>query len=524
MTRSERTVLASGALLHDIGKLAVPDGILFKPGRLTSAEMDRVRAHPAAGADILRAAPSLHSLVPIVRFHHERWDGAGYPDGLAREEIPLAARVLAVVDCYDALTSDRPYRKALSHEEAVEFLHRESARMFDPLVVETLLDYLGTHGHAAFVEASPEAARADEPEQPEEYVAVGGLATAQRELEILYDISRAQNYDLHLDEFLTLAACKLSYLVPYQSIVVYLHEEEQQLLRAGFALGRAADKLRLMTIPVGERISGWAALQRCAVVGRDHVMPMERDGCRSDLEDWTNDREMASLKSSIAAPIVGEVELLGVVTLYDEAQREFTSDERRILVRVAGYIAQVATRMGRQTSTDRTSLTDPLTGVPNARFLWLESAHRMGRPSESGFGLIALRVGGLERVNQRGGNAAVDRLLCQFARRLASGGLDGETLVRFGQDMFVVLTGVHEPGELVHRWHEIAAQIEKPFIDARSGDAHQVRPTGAHASYPEDGDSLDALMQVLDTRLRFASRPGRAVLPFRRPVAKTAGS
>jgi diguanylate cyclase (GGDEF)-like protein len=275
-----------------------------------------------------------------------------------------------------------------------------------------------------------------------------------------------------------------------------------------------------MTIPVGERVSGWAAMQRSAVAGRDHVTPLERDGCRSDLEDWDNDREMASLKSSIAAPIVGEDGLLGVVTLYDEVDRVFTSDERRILVRIAGYMAQVATREDRQTSADRTSLTDPLTGVPNARFLWLESAHRMGRPSGQGFGLIALRIGGLERVNQKSGNAAVDRLLCQVARRLASNGLDGETLVRFGQDMFVVLTRVHEPGELVGRWHEMAAAIEQPLLDARNGDVHRVRPSGAHASYPADGDNLDTLMEVLDTRLRFASRHGRTVLPFRLPVAQ----
>ena len=88
----------------------------------------------------------------------------------------------------------------------------------------------------------------------------------------------------------------------------------------------------------------------------------------------------------------------------------------------------------------------------------------------------------------------------------------------------MVLTRVHEPGELVCRWHEMATQMEQPFVDAQNGDVHRVRPTGAHASYPADGDNLDALMEVLDTRLRFASRPGRAVLPFRLPVAQTVGS
>ena len=520
MTDPERTALASGALLHDIGKLAVPEGILFKPGRLTETEMDRVRAHPTVGAEILQSIPCYRALVPIVRFHHERWDGSGYPDGLKGDRIPLAARILSVVDCYDALTSDRPYRKALSHDEAIAFLQNESGHMFDPVIVETLLEHLGTFEIPDF-DVVPRVEATDDLDHGEECAGAGGLATAQRELEILYDISRAQGYGLHLDEFLTLAACSLSSLVPYQSIVVYFLEKEQPLLRAGFALGRAADKLRLMTIPLGERVSGWAALQRCAVVGRDHLTPLDRDGSRSDLEDWSSDREMSTLKSTIAAPIVAEAGLVGVVTLYDELDREFTADERRILVRIAGYIAQVATHEERQAGSDRTSLTDPLTGVPNARFLWLESAHRMGQPSGPGFGLVALRIGGLERINQKGGNQAVDRALCEIARRLASGCRGDETLVRFGQDMFVVLAREHEPGELVRRWHEMCAEIERPLVDPRDGEVHRVRPTGAHASYPADGDKLDSLMQVLDTRLRFAARPGRTVLPFRLP--RTAG-
>ena len=110
--------LEAAALLHDIGKLAVPEHILNKPGRLTSAEFERMKTHANVGAEILSEVEFPYPVVPIVRHHHENWDGTGYPDGLQGESIPIGARILSVVDCYDALTSDWPYRRALSASQA----------------------------------------------------------------------------------------------------------------------------------------------------------------------------------------------------------------------------------------------------------------------------------------------------------------------------------------------------------------------------------------------------------------------
>ena len=151
-----------------------------------------------------------------------------------------------------------------------------------------------------------------------------------------------------------------------------------------------------MTIPVGERLSGWAAEQQQAVIGRDHVVPLDRDGSRSDLEDWVHDDEIGSLKTTLAAPLIADDRTIGVIALYDTASREYTPDDRRILVRVAGYISEVAAREDGRTSSGQPPLTDPLTGVPNARFLWLESAHRIAHsvPPDDGFGLLAFRVSG----------------------------------------------------------------------------------------------------------------------------------
>jgi diguanylate cyclase (GGDEF)-like protein/putative nucleotidyltransferase with HDIG domain len=523
MSDAELETLASAALLHDIGKVSVPESILTKPGRLTPHEMRQVERHPAVGAEIVQALPFRQSLAPVIRYHHERWDGRGYPDGLNREEIPLGARILATVDCYDALTTDRPYRKALTHREAATFLSRESGQMFDPDVVDALLDYLEAREPASVAEPREVGDSQIDDGSIVDRAPTGSLAVAQRELETLYDISRAMGYGLNLEEFLTLAGCRLSSLVPYQSLVVFFPDEDAGLLRAHFAMGWAADKLRLMTIPLGERLSGWAATQRRPVIGRDHVTPVERDGSRSDLEDWDDDPHVACLKATLAAPMVAETGLVGVITLYDRIDRGFTSDDQRLLVRVAGCVAQVASQECEGTTVAHTSLTDPLTGVPNARFLWLESAHRMTEDG-SGFGLVAFRVSGLDGVGAGTGNASVDRMLCEAARRFAAGCRRSETLVRFGQDLFVVLTPVHVSGELIRRWHDLAAEVERPLVDEGDRAVHQLRITAAHASYPEDGEGLEALLEALDTRLTLAASRGRTVVPFRRSRQANAGS
>src|SRR5581483_6236060 len=129
----------AAALLHDMGKLAVPEHILNKPGKLTEAEFEKMKLHASVGADILSAIDFPYPVVPIVRYHHENWNGTGYPDGLKGTEIPIGARILSVVDCFDALTSDRPYRPRLTDEDAIKILVERRGTMYDPLIVDTFI-------------------------------------------------------------------------------------------------------------------------------------------------------------------------------------------------------------------------------------------------------------------------------------------------------------------------------------------------------------------------------------------------
>jgi HD-GYP domain-containing protein (c-di-GMP phosphodiesterase class II) len=132
--------IKQGALLHDIGKLGIPDAILLKPGSLTLREREVMQQHAVYGYNILAPVIKLRQTLDIALYHHERWDGSGYPYGLKGEQIPLVARLFAVADVFDALTSDRPYRPAWSHQQAVEYLREQAGRLFDPQVVELFLE------------------------------------------------------------------------------------------------------------------------------------------------------------------------------------------------------------------------------------------------------------------------------------------------------------------------------------------------------------------------------------------------
>ncbi len=132
--------LRLGGPLHDIGKLAVSDEVLRKAGRLDDHELAQIREHPKTGARLILRIAALRDAIPYVLYHHERWDGAGYPSGKAGEEIPLEARVLAVADAFDAMTSDRPYRRALTHEEALAEVERCAGTQFDPQIASIFLE------------------------------------------------------------------------------------------------------------------------------------------------------------------------------------------------------------------------------------------------------------------------------------------------------------------------------------------------------------------------------------------------
>ena len=244
MSEPEIEALRAAALLHDIGKLAVPEHILNKPGKLTAEEFEKMKIHPLVGAEILDRVQFPYPVAPIVRMHHEKWDGTGYPSGLKGEQISQSARILKVVDYFDALTSDRQYRRALPPEEAMAVVATGSGTEFDPVVV----DVLQRKYHALEAMADAEQTKVSIPGSLTQQRITAGepasgvlrelpscddahflfsIAAARQEAQALFELSHDLGNSLSLDETLSVVAMRLRHLVPYR-LGCHLHPAEQR--------------------------------------------------------------------------------------------------------------------------------------------------------------------------------------------------------------------------------------------------------------------------------------------------------
>ena len=247
LTEDETEALRAASVLHDIGKLAVPEHIISKPGKLTPEEFEKMKIHPIVGAEILEQVDFPYPVVPIVRAHHEKWNGSGYPNGLEGEAIPIGARILAAVDCLDALASDRQYRKALPLHEAMAKVASEAGISFDPRVVGILqrryveLEKLANEqpfqappklSTDIKVERglAPDAGFA-EPEKPLVYETpaldqINAMAAARQEAQALREFSLKLGTTLSLEDTLSLLAVRVKHLVAHDSMAVYVVRNE----------------------------------------------------------------------------------------------------------------------------------------------------------------------------------------------------------------------------------------------------------------------------------------------------------
>jgi putative nucleotidyltransferase with HDIG domain len=321
----------AAALLHDMGKLAVPEYILNKPGPLTAAEFEKMKLHASVGADILSAIDFPYPVVPIVRHHHENWDGTGYPDGLSGSAIPIGARILAVVDCFDALTSDRPYRPRLSDHDAVRILIERRGKMYDPMIVDTFV--------AVHRELAPSIST-DEQMPLRAIAASTGLSGAavsrfeeiagsSEEVVTLFELARGLRADCNPAELCNGIFVHVRRLVPFSLCVFFVYEEATDDIVAAYVSGESAPLVLGTRISLGQRVSGWVAAHRQSIRNADPALDL-----------GTAVRMMpARPKSSLGAAIVAGKNLVGVITLYSTQAAAFSDEHERILQAVSMQIA-----------------------------------------------------------------------------------------------------------------------------------------------------------------------------------------
>ena len=331
---SERDIQAieAGALLHDVGKLAIPEHILNKPAKLTPAEFERMKEHAEIGAQILSSIDFPYPVVPIVRHHHERWDGAGYPQGLAGEDIPIGARILSVVDCFDALRSDRPYRARLSDDEITAILRSRSGNMYDPAVVEgflhTLNDLVAEDTPAVVLPPQPLELAHDYGSPPEESPVPASMADR---FSVLLEVGAA----LAADGRDLQAACArvqtlLSRIMPAATCVVFAHERDTDQLTPRAVAGMHDAELYGLRILNGERLTGWVTAHRQPIVNSDAVL---------DLADTPVAKASPPFNKCTSVPIIRGDDVLGAFAVYSVGSAEFTPEDASAVQAVADQIA-----------------------------------------------------------------------------------------------------------------------------------------------------------------------------------------
>ena len=331
------SAIEAASLLHDMGKLAVPEYILNKPGPLTPAEFEKMKLHASVGADILSSIDFPYPVVPIVRHHHESWDGSGYPDGISGSDIPLGARILSVVDCFDALTSDRPYRPRLSDAQAVEILLQRRGTMYDPLVVDTFVAThaaLGPKSEGAVLRTASPLTHSGIVERTASTSSLDDITASAEESVVLYNLARALSPPLDRSQALEIVVQHLRRVVPATTCVLYVFESVTDDLRVAHAVGEAASQFFGIRIPRGQRLSGWVAANQQTIVNSDPVLDLGESGRFGRLR----------LRSCLSTPLISDNGLFGVLSLYSVEPKIFSEDHRRVIEGVAAQCAPVLAR------------------------------------------------------------------------------------------------------------------------------------------------------------------------------------
>jgi len=511
LNNDELEALRAAALLHDIGKLAVPEHIINKPGRLTSEEFEKVKIHPVVGAEILQRVNFPYAVVPIVLAHHESWDGNGYPYGLKGEAIPIGARILSAVDCLDALSSDRQYRRALPLEDAMQMVVQQSGIQFDPAVVDVLK--LRYRELERMTRAEPEMSiqrlstdvkidRGDAPAAgfanipavlpvhiPAQASFLSSIAAARQEAQTLFELSHDLGKSLSLDETLSVFSVRLKKLVPFESVAIFLRRENR--LVPTYVSGENFRQLSHVEVPLGQGITGWVALNEKPIInGNPAVDP-----------GYLIDTSGITLRSALSVPLASLDGTIGVLTLYRAEPEAFTRDHLRILLAISAKLGMSIQNAVRFQLAEDSATTDYLTGLPNARSLFLHLDQELARckRANSSLAVMVCDLDGFKQINDRLGHLEGNKVLRLFADSLRANFREYDYVARMGGDEFVIVV----PGLAREIVEQKAAQISQ-FATLIG---QQVMPDGflsgsvGTAFYREDGEDAEELLAESDRRM-----------------------
>jgi putative nucleotidyltransferase with HDIG domain len=471
------SAIEAASLLHDMGKLAVPEYILNKPGKLTAAEFEKMKLHASVGADILSAIDFPYPVVPIVRHHHENWDGSGYPDGLRGAEIPIGARILSVVDCFDALTSDRPYRPRLPDADAIKILLDRRGSMYDPIIVDAFIEVHSVarqelRAAATTTLAFSSIARGGtSSDQTGRTTRLNDIAASTEEMMVLYDLAIALSGRSDGGQVIEEVFTHLRRLVPATTSVFYRYEVTTDDLVATQANGEYSTHVLGLRIHRGERLTGWVAANKRTIVNSDPVL---------DLGDMG--RRLRPLQNCLSTPVISGDDLIGVLTLYSTSEAGFGEDHRRI---VESIVKQVAPSLKIEPPIESKLSTSGMQATVQPGFVSTDFAPA----SDVSIIVVTVKISRRpDSFRDEGSSADLDRI----AEGIKKGLRTVDLLLRHKTEQFLVLlpqTGLSDALGVVTR---VSALLSQELSNELA--THLQLVIGV-ASAPVDGSSLEILMR-----------------------------
>lgn len=507
LSASEIAALKAGALLHDVGKLAVPPHILNKPGPLTPAEFEKMKIHTVVGAQILGRVDFPYPVLPIIRHHHEQWDGRGYPDRLRGEQIPITARIISVVDCFDSVREDRPFRRGMTLDEATALLLRGSGIHFDPKIVEQFLKHLprfetqiaalGLQHQATNNSTEPPLQLSDidliQTRERGSFIAYDQIKKAHREVYALYEIARTFGTSLNIEHTLEILVDKVAHVVPFDTCVVYFYDELKGVATARHVVGKNAQKLAARNIVPGEGVTGFALANRSPV----NQLHPSLDFVDINPEAGIKYRSMASL------PLFKDDVLLGALSVYSTELDQYTDDHMRLLETVTRLASDALANAMQHAEAESNALTDPLTGLPNARYLSLrfEEEAARARRTDRAFQVVMLDLDEFKNVNDTYGHKAGDRMLREVAQLIGGQLREYDFLARYGGDEFVALVQEVVGSQVEELCARIETAVSKFSLSLGRNRFARVGISVGTATFGVDGETLDQLVAHADNQM-----------------------
>ena len=506
----ELEALQAAALLHDIGKLAVPEYILSKPGKLTAEEFAKMKVHPIVGAEIIEQVQFPYPVAPIVRAHHEKWDGSGYPFGLKETEIPLSARILSAVDFLDALASDREYRRAMPLDEAMKMVQAESGKAFDPDVVRALsatyqqLERQARNAETIGVKLSKDVAveRGQRPDAGLDLWALAGLppgggdplssiAEAGREQQLLVSLTQGLALSLNLENILERVDRGLRASVPYDAMAIFMPQGNTlaTIYTAGELKAAVSPEVR-----AGEGLIGWVAQHKQSIVNGNPAV---------EREFGANGRSVFG--SALAVPLRLSSGLPGVLAYYRVARDAFNANDLRILTSVAARVGTAIENAMKVRELQERANMDVVTGLPTLPAMNQALDGELIRAQRDGqcFAVLLVRFTGLDALGHDASRFDEDQAMQNAAKALKNGCRQYDTVARVGDDAF----GIIFPGMKIEALGEKIEALEASLLRELPRKAYKIPALFRFgwALYPDDAATSKLLMAIAEGRAELQS-------------------